>query len=195
MSRASSSVLLLLPALAVAFGAAAACEPLPDPVHDDAVARLGPEGPMGAGALHRPGQPCATCHGPAGPASSDFSVAGTVFAAPGSLVGVEGARLELVDATGSSPPQATSLVTNCVGNFWVRHSTWDPIFPVRVVVVKGDTRRAMQSDIGHDASCAGCHAKAVSDPLAQLGPVWLFETADPAGPPRICPVDPNAGAR
>jgi cytochrome c553 len=185
----SRSIAALVALVALASGASGACLSLPDPVHDHAVDRLGPEDPIGPGALHRAGQPCATCHGATGPATSDFSIAGTIFAGSGALVGVEGARIELVDATGASPP-AGPIVTNCVGNFWVERSAWDPIFPIRVTVTKGDTHRVMKSDIGRAASCADCHAAAVSDPLVKTGPVTMFETSDPADPSKSCPVSP-----
>jgi hypothetical protein len=159
-------------------------------VHDRAVGRLGPEDPIGPGALHRAGQPCATCHAASGPAESDFSVAGTIFASPGGLVGVEGARVELVDATGASPPAASPVVTNCVGNFWVKRATWDPVFPIRVTVTKGNTRREMKSDIGHSASCTDCHAIG-ANPLVKAGPVTMFPSGDPEGPPTGCAVDPD----
>jgi cytochrome c553 len=172
-----------------------ACLSLPDPVHDRAVERLGAEDAIGAGALHRAGQPCATCHGAQGPARTDFSIAGTIFDSPTSLVGVDGARVELVDAAGTSPPASSSLVTNCVGNFWVARAAWDPVFPVSVVVVKGDARRVMQSPIGRAASCADCHATTTSAPLTKVGAVTLFGGADPVGPSRACAVEPAWSAR
>ncbi|MDB4935004.1 MAG: hypothetical protein JWP87_1976 [Labilithrix sp.] len=119
-------------------------------------------------------------------------MAGTIFAAPGGLVGVEGARVELVDSAGTSPPP---VVTNCVGNFWVTRGAWDPVFPIRVTVTKGSTRHEMKSDIGRAASCADCHATAVADPLVKTGPVTLFETSDPEGPPKSCPVNPDRSQR
>lgn len=195
MRRFGPLVVPLAALCALSVLASGACTPLPDPVHDQAVERLGAEPPIGPGALHRPGQPCGTCHGASGPAETDFSVAGTIFAGPGSLVGVEGALVELIDAAGTSPPAASGVVTNCVGNFWVRRSSWNPVFPVRVVVSRGETHRPMNSEIGRAASCADCHAKAVADPFVQTGPVTLFASADPAGPPQKCPVDPNAGAQ
>lgn len=196
MSRAARSP--SVPGVAVAILVAlatGACLSLPDPVHDRAVERLGAEDPIGPGALHRAGQPCATCHGPSGPAATDFSIAGTVFAGPGSLVGVGGARIDLVDAAGTRPPVSTPITTNCVGNFWIARSTWDPVFPVHVIVSKGDTRREMKSDIGRAASCADCHAKTSTDPFGKAGPVTLFPDADPAGPSKTCPINPDASHR
>lgn len=173
---------------------AVACT-LPDPVHDRAVERLGPETSAGANSFHRAGQPCALCHNDgAGPASSDFSIAGTVFAGPASTVGVEGAEIAMVDALGTSPPKPSPVVTNCVGNFWVRRVDWNPTFPVRVTVSKGGARRPMTTEIGRAASCAECHEARVpvSNPLAKVVPVWI---EDPGGPSKTCPVDPEASRR
>ena len=53
-----------------------------NPVHDNEVAALGPEDPsVPPGPDHRPGQPCLVCHGGSGPASAQFAVGGTVYAA------------------------------------------------------------------------------------------------------------------
>jgi cytochrome c553 len=183
------AVALLVALAALASGA---CLSLPDPVHERAIEKLGAEDPIGPGALHRAGQPCGTCHGPSGPATTDFSIAGTIFAGPGSLVGVDGARIELIDAAGTRPPASAPVMTNCVGNFWIKRSVWDPVFPVRVTVAKGDTRREMKSDIGRAASCAECHAKSSADPFSKTGPVTLFPAADPDGPTKSCPVNPDA---
>jgi hypothetical protein len=169
--------------------ASAACLALPDPVHERAVDRLGEEDPVGPGALHRAGQPCGTCHSEAGPAQSDFSIAGTVFAAPEALAGVEGARIELVDAAGTSPPGSSPVVTNCVGNFWVRRDAWDPLFPVRVTITKGNERRAMSGTIGRTSSCADCHSTS-ADPFTKVRPVMLVEPADHQRRETHCPVSP-----
>ena len=72
MLRARKNLLL------IAAGAVFACG---DPTHDRAVEVLGGEAPgVPEGPLHRPGQPCVTCHGDSGPASGEFSLAGTVYA-------------------------------------------------------------------------------------------------------------------
>src|SRR5256885_5077120 len=62
------------------FAMVVACN---DPVHDARVDALGPEiDGVPRGPLHRRGQPCLTCHGGSGPANTELSVAGTVFATP-----------------------------------------------------------------------------------------------------------------
>lgn len=155
-----------LATLALAAATCASCT-LPDPVHDRAVERLGPEGPDGPSPLHRAGQPCATCH-------DDFSVAGTVFDGEASTVGVEGARIHLVDALGTSPPHVKPVVTNRAGSFFVRRSDWSPVFPIRVRISKDGSETVMKSDIGRAASCADCHAPPGSPAgLTKDGPVWI----------------------
>ena len=169
--------------------AAGAC--LPDPVHDRAVDRLGEESSAGASEFHRAGQPCATCHNAKdGPAKSDFSVAGTVFATRASRVGLDGVTVGLTDSAGTSP---VPVATNCVGNFWFPRSRWNPVLPiVSVRVSKNGVTREMKSLIGGTASCADCHeARATpGDPLTKVGPVIVFDEATPASAAPGCPVDP-----
>jgi len=121
-------------------------------------------------------------------------VAGTIFAGPNSLVGVDGARIDLVDANKTSPPLATPIITNCVGNFFVRRSDWDPAFPLSVRVTKGGTSRTMSSQISRTSSCADCHKAQVPlvDPFSSLGPIYLFgPDGDPAGKAKECDRDPD----
>ena len=170
---------------------AAACGP--DPVHDDAVARLGEESAAGPSELHRAGQPCGTCHNAKnGPASSDFSVAGTIFERRSSLVGLDNAGIVLVDSAGTSP---AAVATNCVGNFWIPRKYWNPVLPiVSVRVTKNGVTREMKSLIGGTASCADCHVPKVApdDPLTTIGAVYLLDdSAPPSGPSPGCRVDPT----
>ncbi len=162
----------------------------PDPVHDHAVEALGPEGAAGTGELHRAGQPCGTCHGSAGPATTDFSVAGTVFAGATTLVGVEGARVEFTDAIGTSPPSTAPTLTNCVGNFFVKRSVWSPVFPVKTSVTVGNMTYRMSSPIGGAASCASCHKTHVTSPLSEVGPVFAMQSPVPGAPATTCAVSP-----
>jgi len=169
--------------------AAGAC--LPDPVHEHAVARLGDETPAGPSEFHRAGQPCATCHNAKdGPARSDFSAGGTIFATRSPLIGVEGVVVELTDSAGTSP---VPVATNCAGNFWFLRSRWNPVLPiVSVRTTKNGVTREMKTLVGGAASCADCHeARATpNDPLSKLGPVVMFEDAAPASATPACPVDP-----
>ncbi|HZU83977.1 MAG TPA: hypothetical protein VE987_13710 [Polyangiaceae bacterium] len=154
-----------------------------DPVHQNEVDALGGEQPsVPQGEFHRAGQPCVVCHGPEGPAKTQFVMAGTVFAAPDQLVGLPQAEVLLVDSLGSSPPPG-SVVTNCVGNFFITSDLWNPAFPVRVAVVSGQNGEQMIGHIGRDGSCADCH----KDPrgLDSAGHVFVA-----AVPPKVsCPVD------
>lgn len=164
----------------------------PDPVHERAVERLGDESAAGPSEFHRAGQPCATCHNAKnGPAQSDFSVAGTVFDRRSALVGLDGASVTFVDSAGTSP---VPVGTNCVGNFWIPRSRWNPVLPiVSVRVSKNGVTREMKSVIGGAASCADCHqAKSTpDDPLTKLGAVFLYDEGGPAPVPApACPVDP-----
>ena len=111
-----------------------------DPVHDAEVTSLGDEVPgVSQGPYHRAGQPCTVCHGGLGPASTQFSMAGTVFNAKDSLVGVDKAEILFVDANGSSP--TLSVLTNCVGNFFITPDVWNPAFPVLVGIQFGSAKK------------------------------------------------------
>lgn len=164
-----------------------------DPVLSDAVKAQGNEtSGISTGEFHRAGQPCVLCHQEGGPASSaPFTVAGTVFAQPLRQVGVEGAEVRMTDADGTK----FTAKTNCVGNFMVTASDWDPKFPILVEVGKNAVKRGMQSAIGRNASCAGCHSTENDppDPLSQLGHIYLFAADEPGSPEGAadCPVDPK----
>jgi hypothetical protein len=125
-----------------------------DPVHSDAVAALGGEiDGERPGPLHRPGQPCLTCHGSDGPGSPEMAVGGTVFDVRNSQNGASGATVVLTDATGDS----RRPITNGRGNFYIFKREWDPVFPLRVEVDYGGASKKMTSRIGRDGSCATCH--------------------------------------
>lgn len=182
------SMMRAVGAFVLAYGGACTAY---DPVHEDQVNLLGGElASIPQGEYHRAGQPCTTCHGPAGPASKQFSMAGTIFATQDSTVGVAGAQVLMVDSLGSSPPGG-SVVTNCVGNFFITPDIWDPAFPVRVAVATPTTGAQMIEHIGREASCAGCH----SDPRGETSPghVYLNTTPQPDDP--TCPVSPVAGGK
>jgi mono/diheme cytochrome c family protein len=163
-----------------------------DPVQKDAVSALGKE-KGAANETHRAGQPCGVCHQSGGDATSDFSIAGTIFAGPGSLVGVEGARVDLVDSAGTSPPVDKPILTNCVGNFFVLRSDWNPAYPIAVRVSKNGVSRTMQTEIARASSCADCHTAKIplDDPYSQVTQVYLFADQDPAGKSQVCDRDPD----
>lgn len=142
------SIVLLL-----ALALMAACY---DPVHQDAVAALGPEVEgVPRGPTHRAGQPCTTCHGGDGPGEPDFAVAGTLFTVRGSSEPLAGAIVTIVDAAGDTRV-ATS---NGAGNFFLTKAEWSPRFPLRVAIrsADGSARKEMTTTIGRDGGCAACH--------------------------------------
>ena len=182
-SLASALVLL-------AVGATAACTT--DPVHQAEVDALGAEASnIPAGQYHRAGQPCAVCHGSEGPAKNQFSIAGTIFFGPGttsSLVGAGNVTVSLLDDAQSK----FQVTTNCVGNFWVNPSDWNPQFPVLVAIAAGGTTQTMLSHLGRDASCGQCHQlQGASNYFRSPGTIYLQRTDDPTnkGDP-ACPVQP-----
>jgi hypothetical protein len=125
-----------------------------DPGHDDDVKSLGDETPgVPPGPLHRPGQPCLTCHGGDGPADSEFSVAGTVYLLQSQGVPVENAVVTMEDVNGI----AGNAVTNAAGSFWVNADTWRPTYPMQVHVKYLNVTARMNGTIGRAGSCANCH--------------------------------------
>ncbi len=157
---------------AVMLVAFAAC----DPVNSDAIAALGGETPgVRQGPMHRPGQPCLLCHdGQIGDPPA-FSVAGTVFEIPAGDIGVDSATVTLVDSANST----YHALTNSAGNFYATPDEWSPTFPiVSVSVVDSSGLKAvMQSQIGRDGACAGCHVS----PAGPASPGHISMMADDGG--------------
>ncbi len=185
MTRAK---LVLLPLLSLLF-ASPACS---DPIQEGRIEELGneiegiPKGP-----LHRAGQPCVVCHSEHGPANdSPFTVAGTIFAGPEVRIGVKDAEIRMTDSVGTKH----IAHTNCVGNFFVKPSEWQPKFPILVAVAKRGAIRRMNSVIGREADCATCHTiKKDRDPTQQLIHVYLYGN-DESGAEidrQNCPVNPS----
>jgi hypothetical protein len=151
-----------------------------DPVHDDEVSALGDESPnVPKGPLHRAGQPCVLCHGGSGPASAQFSVAGTVFKLGGSTDPAVGASVQLTDSKGNK----VTATTNAAGNFYVSVSTFSPTYPlVPFVSFPGidpndpNCSTQMHTHVGRDGSCAGCH----TNPMGPRSPGRIFIAADPS---------------
>ncbi|MBX3190118.1 MAG: hypothetical protein KF819_24035 [Labilithrix sp.] len=163
-----------------------------DPVLDGAVAAQGNEtSGVEKGEFHRAGQACVVCHQSGGPAADyPFTVAGTVFAQPLRQVGVEAAEIRMTDAEGTKH----IAKTNCVGNFFVKSSEWNPRFPILVEIAKGSVRRVMQTPIGQSKSCAGCHELELPnpDPFTRVGHIYLYGGDEPGSPEGAadCKVNP-----
>ncbi len=165
------------PRVALGFAAMASTAACVDEVHDEQVQALGVEAPdVPPGPLHRPGQPCVVCHGGAGPAKSQFSVAGTVYEVQGQQAPAVGAQVAMEDVNGS----LFTADTNAAGNFFVTPSQWSPTAPIKgPTVSQGKSLELMISNIGRYGSCAGCH----TDPPGPTSPGSVFLTQSlEAGP-------------
>jgi hypothetical protein len=158
----------------VALAAVLASLSCVDTVHEDAVQALGSEdSSVPPGPLHRPGQPCVTCHGGSGPAKTQFSTAGTVYAQDKSSKPAAGAVVIIEDVTGAT----YTTTTNSAGNFYIPLSAFEPHYPVSVSQVSsadGSQNQAMATIINRDGSCADCHSNP-RGPTSQ-GPVYLAGT-------------------
>jgi hypothetical protein len=155
-----------------------------DAVHDQEVAALGPD-PGPPGPLHRPGQPCLTCHGGSGPAKFQMGVGGTVYENQGGGNAAEGVvvQIEDIDGTlwtgGSAFP---TLVSNAAGNFYLEADSFPAHYPTQMTVTSSDgtVSQQMLTHVGRDGSCADCHTPTVGPTSA--GPVYLNAgTASPDG--------------
>jgi hypothetical protein len=148
-----------------------------DPTQDRAVAALGGEVPgVPKGALHRPGQPCVTCHGDSGPGSPEFSVGGTVYALFRENTPAAGAVVRIEDITG----RTYSVPTNAAGNFYVPLSAWAPTYPIQMKVTLGTVTKQMLTHVGRAGSCADCHL----DPPSQTSPGHVYIATHPSGLPQ-----------
>jgi hypothetical protein len=189
---------LTLPASGLLVAAIATAVVVPscsDPVHDQEVQALGPENPqIPPGEYHRAGQPCTVCHGPEGPAQTQFAIAGTIFWNAYSVgsVGYNNAYVSMIDANGQQSPP---IYTNCVGNFWATPAAFNPAFPILVNIYPSgsNTPQVMFTQISRATSCAECHA----DPpnYNALGQVWIEPSTitppDDVQSQTNCPADPN----
>jgi hypothetical protein len=174
-------------ALSCSFGLAAAllAAGCTDPIHDGAVKEMGKDTRAPNTEFHRAGEPCGVCHQTAGPASTVFTVAGTVFSQPDSVVGIDGVEIDMTDSASSM----FHTKTNCVGNFYVKDSDWSPYFPILVRITKNGITQSMVSTIGRETSCAACHFTQVTDPLSQVNHVYLG--AEDPSPPGMCGANPD----
>jgi hypothetical protein len=137
-------------ALAAVVAPLAGC----DPVHDDATAALGDEAPgVRKGPLHRPGQPCTTCHDGAIGNPPKFSVAGTIFQDELGKAPAVKAVVTLTDFDNRSH----TATTNEAGNFYLQPGEFTPTYPMRVSITYSGTTVLMTSEVGRAGSCADCH--------------------------------------
>ncbi len=158
----------LIPTITLLFMGIASCG---DPVHSDAVDALGADN-SAPGPLHRAGQPCLVCHGGLGPASKEFSFAGTLYKAQTTKDALEGASVEVTDAMNHK----ASAKSNKAGNFYLEPAALTPVFPARVQLSFPDgANPPMSTHIGHDGSCASCHA----DPVTPSSPGHVYLVNDP----------------
>lgn len=163
-------------ALACVMLAAIASTSCFDPVHSDEVNALGGEtNGVGPGPLHRPGQPCRTCHGGMGPGSPEFSIAGTIYLTRDVGTPQAGVSVTITDVTGDK----RTLTSNQAGNFYIDINQWSPTFPVKVRVgsegLTDDQKRAqaqMVSPIGRDGGCGFCHYGADNEPT-HMPPIYM----------------------
>ena len=137
-----------------------------DESHELQVQALGGEAQgVSPGPLHRPGQPCLTCHGADGPSSHQFVMAGTVFAVEGERGPAPNVQVVLEDVTGSF----YATTTNEAGNFYVQEGEWSPTMPVSPQIPKA--RQEMMSYVQRGGSCADCHT--LTRGPTSPGPVYL----------------------
>jgi hypothetical protein len=162
MTRLATS----LAASALLFATACA-----DVNHDNEVDALGGETPGGPSELHRPGQPCTTCHGPDGPADTEFSLAGTVYLLRSSEQPAVGALVDIQDQTGF----VATVQTNAAGNFYIAKNLWDPVFPIEPRVSYGGVKKPMTVPINRETSCADCHT-ADSPSRTSPGRIYVVTT-------------------
>jgi len=178
--RRRSTIALAALAGGVALAVAGGC----DPVHDDAIAALGPEAPgVRQGPLHRPGQPCLLCHDGALGDPQRFTIAGTIYETLGATTPSVGATVVVTDATGVSHELPA---TNAAGNFYVTPSPLDPAFPLQVTVRGPQGQNVvMQSlvlgngGVEPNGGCAGCH----TDPPGRASPGRVCIQLDDGGTP------------
>lgn len=154
------------------------------PVEEALIESLGPElEGVPPSEFHRPGQPCLACHGREVGDGPVMTVGGTVFATPTDRVPVKNVLVRITDATGDT----RNATTNCVGNFFIEASDWQPVFPLSVnLACPGvPAPKSMGTLIQREGSCAGCHTGQAS----LDSPGWVYCASSMPDPPYL--VDPT----
>ena len=127
------------------------------------------------------------CHD-AGQEAALFNVAGTIFRDNTSKTPLTDAEVLFVD----SASNRFTAHANCVGNFYVRATDFEPVWPFWVTIRQGANDSAMGSPVHRERSCAACHFNPAGPRTA--GQVYL--TSDdfvvPTIPVRPC--RPNEGS-
>jgi hypothetical protein len=164
---------------------ASACDD--DPTREAAIAALGPEAPgVKVGPLHRPGQPCVSCHRE-GEEAEAYVVAGTVYRDEATRVPLPGVRVLITDAQA----RTFEARSNCAGNFYLKPREAQVTWPIWVTMRHGAHEIEMESPIYREGSCAACHAEPAGPRSA--GPVFMFEPPVPELP--VGPCDEGEGRR
>ena len=186
MNRLLSHVLVCAVSAAALMASSSSCT---DPVHQAEVDALGPEAPgIPQGEYHRAGQPCTVCHGPEGPANTQFALAGTVFTGPDCRVGAPNTEILIVDSLGNRPQG--QVVSNCVGNFFIRQELFPQLaFPFLGWIRQGNQLKKMTSHVSRESSCNQCHKDPDSDDAP--GHMYLFDIEPTTYEAVSCPVDPG----
>ncbi len=159
------------------------------PVEDDAIDALGDEVPgVPEGPFHRAGQPCLVCHDDYRGIEPKMAFGGTVYASATDKTPVEGATITIIDGAGTEQV----VTSNCVGNFYMTAFDYPPVFPLNVTVqCPDDTLTQMNTVVGRDGSCAGCH----EGPESATSPGWVRCSTSGPNPPAeanpACPVGPQ----
>ena len=157
---------------ALALAAIAAC----DPVHNEKMAALGDEAPnVRKGPLHRPGQPCTTCHDGKLGSPPEFTVAGTIYQNDTDAVPAASAVVTLTDANNKT----FQAKTNAAGNFYTSPQEFTPAYPMKTEVAFGGVTVVMTSLIGRAGSCTDCHV----DPYGPTSPGHIFIPGGDGGTP------------
>lgn len=147
-----------------------------DQVQSDEVAKQGDETPgIGPGPRHRAGQNCTACHGPIGGEGPEISLGGTVYRTKDGETPAVGATVFVTDFTNAT----RTFTTNDVGNFHETKASWDPVFPLKIVVEYAEEgvscREEMFSVIRRDGGCGKCHDKSATGDRGHMPRIYAIK--------------------